>query len=883
MGLSLISRWRDRDIGTFEYQLNAVLTELVRSNSISPSVGWALTKFCSPDYQTDFIELCLGKEQLKKSKLFLLSDIIDTFQREGVSQGYWGYLHQIASSNGLRDEDLEAIIALLPAKEPKSQPAVSVSKKKPTKEFEAIYKKLDILTLDGFAELVARFKRLYEKLDQYRDTELFWQETIRRVGEKNLWTFLEMMLQSEAANIYDLQTLWACIPQEWKTSVSFKKKWPHVVKKCGKAYCYELGNIFTFDYFSGALSLDQKGRMNLIEGIIEGLALGYEVAGSDVLFGFVSIASALVNNDEALELLDFSLSRFEIYIAADQGDGPWEDWLHAGQEISQNVAGLLWSALGSPRAEVRWRAAHSIHKLARFGCTEVIDSLFYWFNRREQGAFGSKNFAFYDLHARLYFLISVSRISLDAAEMLSKHADCLIETALSERHLLIQRYATAAALNIESSSPGAYDKTALETARKRGETQLPAKSVDWRAKTTNTYWHERNEVDQTVDFHFGLDFDAYWLRPLSEAFGVPQKQVEELVAEVVINEWNIQAPGGRVNDARDNLWNRDRIGRETWYRHSDYPKADELTFYLSYHAMLVVAGKLLEKMPTLIRTDSSETNFDEWLSRHLLTRPDGKWLSDCKGPVPLNRPSWIFKTGKDTEKEVVPDSEFLSCLTSKQNDEAWLTVNGGWHERHESRTQSFSIRSALVSKKTSSALLNALATCSDPYEYKVPYNEEDDMEVDDDPFLLKGWIEDIDFSKGMDELDPFTHDVDYPPYSVGKEIIDKLGMSVSSDGKLWKSQEMDNVAMVGEIWSSLKNHGDEESRQAGKRLRASVPFLKLMCSVMGLDLILHVQIKRDTLHRHREEKYEYTKPLHKVFIFSANGKLRDTERNYRIG
>ncbi len=883
VGISMVSRWRDRDIGTFEYQLNAVLTELLNSNRISAAVGWVLTKLCSPYYRTEFIDLCLRKELTKKSRLSLLSDIVATFQKEGVGLGFWKKLHQIASANGLTNDDLEATLSFAPAgREDSTQSKGSVSKRKPEKKFDAIYKNLNILSSAGFEELITRFKKMSEA-DQFRGTSLFWQETVKRVGEKDLWTFLEVVLQSEEANKYDLQTLWGCIPDDWKTAVSFKKKWPHVVKQCGRAYSYELANIFAFDYFSSAVNLDSTGRAKLTEGIIEGLALGYEFAGSDVLFGFVSIASSLATSDEALELLDFSLSRFEIYISPDQADGPWDDWLHVGQDISQNVAGLLWSALGSPRAEIRWRAAHSIHKLAEFRCTDVIDGLFYWFNRRDQGAFGSKNFVFYDLHARLYFLIAMSRISIDTAELLEKYAACLIETALSERHLLIQRYATGIAFNIESALPGTCDKAALETAKERGISQLSTKSVNWRHETVNSYWHERNEIDRTCNYHVGLDFDAYWLRPLGEAFGVPQKQVEELVAEVVVNEWGIQVPEGKVKDARSNLWNRSSSGRETWYRHSDYPKTDDLTFYYSYHAMLVVAGKLLEKMHTLVEEDSAENRFEYWLSRHLLTRPDGRWISDCRDPVPLSRPSWIFDLGKGTESATVPDSEFLDCLKATQGTEVWLTVNGGWHERNDSRAQNFSIRSALVSKTASNALLNALATCSDPYDYKLPYYEEEDMEVNAPPFMLMGWIDDIDVSKAMDELDPFAEDADYPPYSVGKELMDKLGLAVSPDGRQWKSSNFEREVMRGEIWSSLKDQGEEATAQAGKRLRASVAFLKQLCSVTGCDLILNVQIKRDILHRHREEQYEYTKPLHKVFIFSANGKLRDTERSYRIG
>ena len=51
---------------------------------------------------------------------------------------------------------------------------------------------------------------------------------------------------------------------------------------------------------------------------------------------------------------------------------------------------------------------------------------------------------------------------------------------------------------------------------------------------------------------------------------------------------------------------------ETHYSHSSYPRVDDLFFYLSYHAMMVVAGKLLATIPVHYDPDDNGTRpFEE--------------------------------------------------------------------------------------------------------------------------------------------------------------------------------------------------------------------------------------------------------------------------------
>ena len=68
-------------------------------------------------------------------------------------------------------------------------------------------------------------------------------------------------------------------------------------------------------------------------------------------------------------------------------------------------------------------------------------------------------------------------------------------------------------------------------------------------------------------------------------------------------------------------------------------------------------------------------------------------------------------------------------MQRKDGDELWINVKGDWHEKNNERTEKFYISTALVSPKTSGALLRALATYSDPNDYKLPYFHKKRMEI----------------------------------------------------------------------------------------------------------------------------------------------------------
>ena len=80
----------------------------------------------------------------------------------------------------------------------------------------------------------------------------------------------------------------------------------------------------------------------------------------------------MISSDEAKSALDYSMSRFEVHIDTDFGDGLWAEWLETNGDSDYGISGYLWSALGSPFRETRWNAVHTIYRLANFGHEEIF-------------------------------------------------------------------------------------------------------------------------------------------------------------------------------------------------------------------------------------------------------------------------------------------------------------------------------------------------------------------------------------------------------------------------------------------------------------------------------------------------------------------------------
>jgi len=889
IGISALSRWRDRKIGRFEYQLESMLDYLVRCNAIDPTEGWSMARFISYHHLKEFLSTCLANEPSNKSRNSIFNDAYDLVRKEGANYDYWIQMKSLADKYEISNKDLDSVLGFYKdqinkAKASKKKQRKKTRTKSEIKKWERIFYNLEFLKPEGLETLTDRYSSEFNNEDSVRfwRTADLYNEALNRIEASDVYKFIELLLSSEKVSHFDLEQVLSSIPDDLKRKVSFKKKWPKIIKRFGTRYAHELVNAYTLRSSIRELDIDDDLTTELRKGIFQGISQGQEFVGASILFEFAQHASTFINEEDACVLTDYALSRFELHIEKDFGDGPWSEWLHVSNDMNRNIAGFIWSALGAPQSKSRWNACHAVKKLADFNCTKILDSLIEWLEHDKVDAFGSNQYSFYNLHARQYLLIALCRVSVDRPGILVSYKRIFLKYAQIEPHILIQKFAAEIALNIEKAIPGTYISKETSSLKVVGKGKHETRKEEYRYQV-DSYLHQRGEVDTAIDYHFAHDFDRYWYEPLGRVFGVTSKQIQDLCANVIVNEWKLGTKTGYNNDPRLSLWNSSH-DRETWHSHSSYPKTDNWDFYLSYHSMFVVASKLLENMPIIISEDYwDEDPWNYWLSHHILSRGDGKWLADDRGKLPLQRPEWITKDDKDEKwRTDIQEQDFLNSIKVQYGKETWLNIKGGWTETHNSRYETYSVSASLVSKTTSDALMRALTGTSNYHDYKLPDFEESRVEIDSDIFRLEGFILNAEKSKGIDEFDPNGGNISYPQISLGEPFNKELDLLLDSDGRTWCFSDGE-VALKCNSWSGNLQGYDEEPQQSGMRLSASLAFLKKLCQVYDSHIIIDVNVNRDIEYKYRSDKAEYEYLTHhKIYLFAPDGRLRSTEENYRL-
>ena len=176
-------------------------------------------------------------------------------------------------------------------------------------------------------------------------------------------------------------------------------------------------------------------------------------------------------------------------------------------DFTQIATGLIWRALGSPEALCRWRAAHCMRDFAAFGSWGVIDALVEKFSTTTAGPFQAAELKFYYMHARLWLLIALARLSLDYPDRIAKYKDDLlyIVSESKQPHVLMRHFAAQsllACVNARTLNLPAKILTCVSNADDSPHPRLKKK-----VRPYDNFYSERPKGDSEPPFQFHLDYD----------------------------------------------------------------------------------------------------------------------------------------------------------------------------------------------------------------------------------------------------------------------------------------------------------------------------------------------------------------------------------------
>lgn len=886
--LGALSRWREREVGRFDEQIETLAVELGRRQILPPAVAWSFSGFVGCNASIDLLKACLAGESSLARRQRIFDQALRDFSLDDKLVRCAEDLTETAREFGIDASQL-------PVSSEKTEAPVTIARdaslrtttprRKTSSPFQKYLRGIDVLSTDGMSQAMHRF----DALPYPKNYHGFWSEILARVPAGREVDFLRMIPGVPRLDYYDMNRILGALRECWAKKVAVRKAWPAFLRSLGRRFFAAIARRYNVRHWYDDEPMVTDEVENLRAGMLEALPESTELVSAGTFFGFVGTIAARLSPDQANAVLDFGLHRFELHIEPEFADGPWAEWLRPPAEIHDAFTGMIWSALGAPPAGMRWQAAHCVLRLAQGGCQREIDSLVGWFDRSDIGPFGVRGFPFYQLHAQLYLLIAFARAATDETSCLLPHASWLVRIALHGLpHVLLRKYAARTALTIERDRPGTLDPDHVARLHEVGESILERRRVD-RDITLSTPWHERGEV-QDLKFHFAWDFDRYWFEPLGRVFGIRPREVMDLAREAAVRFVGVDQKEEFPADGRNKLWaGQHSYPYGTSHDHGTYPAVDDYSFYYSYHAMHITAGRLLADVPVVEHADRDyeEDRWRDWLRDHDLARSDGKWLFDRRDPAPTARRPWT--TVKEWEHWLwrVGKGDFLDVIANYNPLPRSLCVNGDWTDCGDHQwVEEVNVTSAWVRPEVATSLAQALRACDNAYQARVPSDDQRDQN-DVEPFDLLAWIKvrgGTEFR--LDRSDPYAKQIVYPPTVLGESIVRQWQLQSDPEQRKWyQPGSVEPVAHV-EVWSEEVPDPHERTYRGGARVVVTLELLRQMSETLNRHLVLVVAIRRHEHSSYRSTSREYrcyVPSSHKVFILTSDGILQDAIESHKLG
>jgi hypothetical protein len=865
--LAILSRWRDRRFGDSGRLLPPVIYRLLKRRQFPAKTPIA---FGGVKARWDRVA------DLKRA----LEAEADPTQRSVVAQiGYryirvqqrseedWSELGELRGSYRLEFPDVDRLIAFTGDRvaTEKQDPGGRNSwreRERRSPDWDAIFQDIALTDADGLRSAYA----LIRTYDPPYEFETFFREAFARVRAGREPELVRAIATWPDFGIFELRYLLDILPSPLPKQVSLRyalrdavlmacRREPEHVRRRG------WGTLIPFE------KLEAEGLVSdvdVVRATLEGFTAQADTLDAGELFQLAGLLSACTSPAEANEALNFGLDLLEDVLRPEDGDGLWRPELQPTQSVSSSLAGYIWAGLGSPVVAERWQYAHVVRSVVELGWTELLEALIAWAESGVAAPFVDQRLEFYVWHARQWLLIGLARGGLENAAGLRAAAP-LLQGLVHEEHVLIRDLA-AQALRVLVDA-GELREEVVGDLASVNRSGLPEEVyTGWQGAVEAEAQPSEEMLEEDAKYYFGIDIGPHWFAPLGRAFGLAEDAIERRALNTLRQRMQWLGDSGWQQDARHV---RSIFGDlETYHSNGTLPKVDDLNAYHGYHAMMLVAAALLKERPVRRQSEEATDDFRKWLAEYLLTRTDGQWLADRRDPrlVPKPQPPdgygdkrWCWSV----------TAEYLDQMLVA--DDGLVVLWGYWSSGERDQRETVSVRSALVTRAGAEALAAALQTAPELGRFGLPSaGGREELEAGD--LKLSGWVADEHVSAGLDDGDPWSEGLYYPGLMPSDDIVAKLGISTSANGRTWSAGS--TGFLRSETWVRTQGYGREEETISGRRLSGNEHFLKhLLDAYPESCLILAVQVQRRLpQHRGSEPEFEpYPQPYARYYLMEANG------------
>ncbi len=873
--LAILSRWKDRKFCWAGRNFPYAIKNLVDLDKVAPSTALALIGYQCSWPNAERIQSAIASIKDKKKQKALFNHAVRYIQIDGATSQEWESIAAVAVQNGWKDWDLEGRIALSKSSEEreygrnneslddyKSEPG-------PPKDWNHIFEKLQQTSPESIQEA---YRRMWEGEPPYH-FEAFAGEFYRRVTPGQERDALEAIFDVSDFNLYDIRSLYETIPQSWLSRNHIRSALVKITERVCKAFFYEISKSRYYQALPYEVIEQCSGvtEIQIYRWVVEAIAENPLILGSGRLFSLVGLIVPTLSKHQAGGSLDYGLKLLEEEMTEKDGDGNWSSSLQPPDDVGTSLAGYVWVSLASPDVAERWQAAHVVCLLCAFESQEILDPLLSFALGRDPSPFHDSGLPVYELSARLWLLIALRRATKLGYVKSVFHFREFIRRACcpTEHHILLRGIAAKTLLDLDNAKViklSKDEKTRLQVINS-SKFEVVVSSTHWRNLGVVT----PGPIPEEEKFHFGYDISRYWFESLGRIFSFGPIEIENRALKIIRDDFGVFGKGGWNDDPRHH---RRLYGdNETYCSHGSYPQVEDLSFYHSYHSMMMVAGELIDTVQRHQNSDCPD-ELEEWIAWHSLTRTDGLWLADRRDPGPLTVPRWKLEEVCDTWCFSVTKSDLLESIRCGSKG---ICVWGSWNNTDSEREERIRVSSSFVNSELAHSLMRALQTASNPYEYRIPPSE-DDLEIDSGQFQLKGWVSETSREHGIDKRDPWAGDIAYPPLRPARWFATSNDLRSDAEHRIWHSPSLgDQTVMYSYVWGQKSEKNSYTTSETGSRLIADIEALKIWLSSMSMDLIFEVQInrefRRDSYRHRQEDTLGALLPYTLVIVFRSNGKI----------
>ena len=866
--LAQIARWHDRSKADLELTLPCAVSSLVGDRFLSPRDAVGLLRLVEPVESWDW-----GWDDVVKSFIdagpadiaALLDELLSQFEfahprrpppsalekmRKTLERSPTAFAsvkdrlerlearaskpRRVEAENARQDfRGFDPEAARKTAEEKEQQIGAAVERTDPlsTTSIEALVATLD--QVDGAVDVKAHaFRNLREKV-HYADQN----------------RHIEAVISARNMKLFSKNKLLEGIKADWLATSPSKLD---VLKGAGSRLVREHASELVSRDWGFAWELNELAQITgqpreaLAVGLVEAATTRELDTAATSWLNLASILAGLADQKVPRGALERLLDSGAARLADEVGDGAWKPELEAGSDSTAIVAGLVWFCLGSPQAADRWRAAHAVRTLARFGRWQAIDALFDCFDAPNAGAFQDSRLPFFVMHSRQWFLLAIARIAIDFPAEIGRHSRKLEAIAFDETfpHVALREAARRALLACLTRNES---KTAEALRRRINEmhvSKFPPNEMSAKDSPDFRWDRPKDAPEPEPPFYFDYDFDKYDLATVGNIFGLPKWQVADRCV-AWIRKWD-----PKIEHMHD-FGGHDHPSGYSTYSTGAGRSFQSYGAYLARHALALEAGRLLLTTP-INNARYTYDRWDEWLSHYSPTRQDGLWLADGTGDHPDFSLHDLKAEGSGKERPT-DDPAVHASLAGIERDGsigAFLTVDGYWPSPDGVRV---AISSVLVPTGDSDAAARALGTSPLSHMWLPTFEHcEDENENDrqrySDMAPMEPWITDVQAEIKIDERDPYGCREAVQRSRPATHVIEAFGLC--SD-KPWADAWRDRAGRAvfwSLAWGERRGQGEHESSDSGSALQCERASLSELLSARDRDLIVLVKLEhyRDT-------------------------------------